>query len=98
MEMDGNSSVESQWKRVRSRRPQNCWESNLFSRCSLPDPHQLFNAELEGTARRAIKLVEGDTIKECAFMNLLQSGAEFNASKAVEKKKNNAGPEQTMLD
>src|ERR1700747_2632238 len=39
----------------------------------LPDPDKLFNAGLEGNARRAIDFFEGDKINERALKNLVRS-------------------------
>ena len=53
---------------------------------SLPDPHKLFNAGLEGNARRAIDFFEGDKIKERALKNLVRAAVAFNAAKFKTKK------------
>jgi hypothetical protein len=47
---------------------------------SLEDPAGLFNSSLEGNARRAIDLREGDDIDEEAFKALVRSAIELNAS------------------
>jgi hypothetical protein len=47
---------------------------------SLDDPHQLFNASLEGNARRAIDIHEGVQIDEQAFKTLIRAAATLNAS------------------
>jgi len=47
---------------------------------SLEDPAGLFNASLEGNARRAIDLSEGDEIDERAFKALVRAAAALNAS------------------
>lgn len=47
---------------------------------SLDDPSGLFNAGLDGKARRAIDLREGDDLDEDAFVTLVRSAAELNAS------------------
>jgi hypothetical protein len=49
---------------------------------SLKDPAGLFNASLEGNARRAIDLHEGDEIDERAFKSLVRAAAALNASSA----------------
>ena len=49
---------------------------------SLKDPAGLFNASLEGNARRAIDLHEGDEIDGRAFQSLVRAAAALNASKA----------------
>jgi len=48
---------------------------------SLDDPKRLFNASLEGNARRAIDIREGDTINEKAFKTLIREAAALNAAK-----------------
>ncbi|GJH21580.1 DUF1801 domain-containing protein [Caballeronia novacaledonica] len=52
---------------------------------SLPDPEQLFNAGLEGNARRAIDFFEGDKIDARALKNLVRAAIEFNQSKSKKK-------------
>ena len=44
----------------------------------LPDPDKLFNAGLEGNARRAIDFFEGDRINERALKNLVRAAIEYN--------------------
>lgn len=48
---------------------------------SLDDPAGLFNASLEGNARRALDLFEGDTLDEAAFKALVREAAALNAAK-----------------
>ncbi len=45
---------------------------------SLPDPSRLFNASLEGNARRAIDLRQGDALNAKAFAALLRAAAIAN--------------------
>lgn len=52
---------------------------------SLPDPEQLFNAGLEGNARRAIDFFERDKIDARALKNLVRAAIEFNQSKSKKK-------------
>jgi hypothetical protein len=47
---------------------------------SLEDPSGLFNASLEGNARRAIDFHEGDTINETALKALIRAAVALNAS------------------
>lgn len=47
---------------------------------SLDDPSGLFNASLDGNARRAIDIHEGDTIDARAFKTLIRAAATLNAS------------------
>lgn len=48
---------------------------------SVPDPKGLFNSSLEGNARRAIDIHEGDKIDERALKALVKAAAELNAAK-----------------
>jgi hypothetical protein len=48
---------------------------------SLPDPSRLFNASLEGNARRAIDIREGETVNARAFRALVKSAVKLNVSK-----------------
>src|SRR4030088_3697576 len=47
----------------------------------LADPDKLFNAGLEGNARRAIDFLEGDKINERALKNLIRAPIELNQAK-----------------
>ncbi|MFZ1909550.1 MAG: DUF1801 domain-containing protein [Burkholderiales bacterium] len=47
---------------------------------ALEDPSQLFNSSLEGNARRAIDIHEGDKIDEEAFMKLVRAAVALNAA------------------
>ncbi|MEA3099729.1 DUF1801 domain-containing protein [Caballeronia mineralivorans] len=52
---------------------------------SLPDPDNLFNAGLEGNARRAIDFFEGDKIDARALKNLVRAAVEYNQIKLKKK-------------
>jgi hypothetical protein len=52
----------------------------FFKGASLKDPSGLFNASLEGSARRAIDFHEGDEIDEDAFKTLIRAAAALNRS------------------
>ena len=52
---------------------------------SLPDPDRLFNAGLEGNARRAIDWFEGDTIDGPALKTLIRAAIAFNQGKSKKK-------------
>ncbi|MBN8829656.1 MAG: DUF1801 domain-containing protein [Sphingomonadales bacterium] len=54
---------------------------------SLDDPAGLFNASLEGNARRAIDVHEGEEIDATAFKALVRAAAALNAAKARPRKK-----------
>jgi hypothetical protein len=56
---------------------------------SLADPDKLFNASLEGNARRAIDFFEGDKINARALKNLVRAAVDYN--QARKKKKAPAG-------
>ncbi len=45
---------------------------------ALDDPSGLFNASLDGNARRAIDLFEGDTIDETALAALVRAAVDLN--------------------
>ena len=45
---------------------------------SLPDPQRLFNASLEGNARRAIDIHEGETLDPGAFKALIRAAVALN--------------------
>jgi hypothetical protein len=49
---------------------------------ALQDPSRLFNASLEGNARRAIDIHEGDEIDELAFKALIRAAVALNGSSA----------------
>src|SRR5881227_627621 len=48
----------------------------------LKDPKRLFNSSLEGNARRAIDLHEGERINEAAFKALIREAVALNESSA----------------
>jgi hypothetical protein len=48
---------------------------------SLPDPDKLFNAGLEGNARRAIDFFEGDKVNGRALKNLVRAAVDHNQTK-----------------
>jgi hypothetical protein len=52
---------------------------------SLPDPDKLFNAGLEGNARRAIDYLEGDRVDERALKSLVRAAIDYNRSKLNKK-------------
>jgi hypothetical protein len=52
---------------------------------SLKDPSRLFNSSLEGNARRAIDIREGDEVDEDAFKALIRAAVVLNQSKTRSK-------------
>lgn len=53
---------------------------------SLKDPATLFNASLEGNARRAIDLRQGDKLNEKALKALVREAVDLNKSKRAKPK------------
>jgi hypothetical protein len=47
---------------------------------SLQDPASLFNASLDGNARRAIDIHEGEEVDEAAFKALVREAIDLNSS------------------
>lgn len=54
----------------------------FFRGAALDDPAGLFNASLEGNARRAIDIGEGEQIDEAAFTALIRAAVALNAARA----------------
>jgi len=54
----------------------------FFKGASLKDPSRLFNSSLEGNARRAIDLHEGEKIDEEALKALVRDAVTLNSSSA----------------
>jgi hypothetical protein len=52
---------------------------------ALPDPSGLFNASLDGNARRAIDLCAGETIDPIAFQALIRAAVALNLSATTGK-------------
>ena len=52
---------------------------------SLKDPKGLFNASLEGNARRAIDIAESMEVDEEAFKALVRAAIDFNRAKRSQK-------------
>ena len=52
---------------------------------SLKDPKKLFNSSLEGNARRAIDLREGEKINAAAFKQLIRAAVAANSAARVER-------------
>ena len=58
----------------------------FFRGAGLQDPKGLFNSSLEGNARRAIDIREGEKINQTALRALVRAAAALNAS-TVKKRK-----------
>jgi hypothetical protein len=50
----------------------------FFRGAQMKDPEGLFNASLEGNARRAIDFHEGDEVGEAAFVDLVREAVALN--------------------
>jgi len=51
----------------------------------LADPDKLFNAGLEGNARRSIDFLEGDKVNAKALKELIRAAIEYNHSRSKKK-------------
>ena len=60
----------------------NVVKMTFFKGASLKDPSRLFNSSLEGNARRAIDLHEGEKIDEEALKALIRDAVTLNSSSA----------------
>src|SRR5713226_1183369 len=64
----------------------------FFKGASLKDPARLFNSSLDGNARRAIDIHEGEEVDESAFKALVRQAVAFNSSgKSKPSKKGKVG-------
>ena len=55
---------------------------------SLPDPARLFNSSLDGNARRAIDIHEGEDVDASAFKALIRQAVALNSSGKPRRSKN----------
>ena len=58
----------------------------FFRGASIKDPKKLFNSSLDGNARRAIDLREGEKINEAAFRQLIRAAVAANSAARATKK------------
>jgi hypothetical protein len=54
---------------------------------SLKDPARLFNSSLDGNARRAIDIHEGEEVDETAFKTLIRQAIALNSSGKARRKR-----------
>ena len=59
----------------------------FFKGASLKDPARLFNSSLDGNARRAIDIHEGDDVDGSAFKALIREAVALNASGKAKSRK-----------
>ena len=57
----------------------------FFRGASIEDPKGLFNSSLEGNARRAIDLREGEKIDEAAFTELIRAAVAANSAARAQR-------------
>lgn len=57
---------------------------------AIPDPAHLFNASLEGNARRAIDIREGEQVDARAFKSLIRAAVALNSSPAPRRARKSA--------
>ena len=57
-----------------------CIKLTFAKGAALKDPSRLFNASLDGNARRAIDIREGDRINEKAFKQLVRAAVQLNSA------------------
>ena len=60
-------------------------EGDLAKGASLKEPSRLFDASLEGNARRAIDVREGEKIDEVAFKALIRAAVALNKASVRRK-------------
>ena len=65
---------------------QNVVKLTFFKGAQLKDPDRLFNSRLEGNARRAIDLHQGDEVEEHAFKQLIKEAVELNTSASAPRR------------
>jgi hypothetical protein len=57
----------------------------FFRGASLEDPKKLFNSSLEGAARRAIDLREGEQVNDAAFKALIRAAVAVNSEMLAQR-------------
>lgn len=79
MEVAGRSRLVSRRTDLHGRDLQERREATFLKGAQLKDPKKLFNASLEGNARRAIDFHEGDKVNEAAFKALIREAVTLNS-------------------
>ena len=64
----------------------------------LPDPARLFNDGLDGNARRAIDLFEGDRLDKRALKNLVRAAIEYNRTHLKKNTRRAGASEKARAD
>lgn len=101
LEADPEMIEEQKWKKASNPMGVPVWSHNgmvctgemytkvvklTFARgASIPDPAHLFNSSLEGNARRAIDIHEGETVDARAFKALVKAAVSANGPPAKKR-------------
>jgi hypothetical protein len=80
VEVDGHSGLVARRHHLHRRILQKRRELTFLKGASLKDPARLFNSSLDGNARRAIDIREGEEVAESAFKALIREAVALNAS------------------
>jgi hypothetical protein len=102
-EADPDVVEESKWKKASKKTGTPIWSHDggictgesyestvkltFFKGASLKDPAKLFNSSLEGKARRAIDIHEGEEIDANAFKALIRAAVALNTSEGKKSTK-----------
>jgi hypothetical protein len=102
-EADPDVLEESKWKKASKKTGTPIWSHDggictgesyestvkltFFKGASLKDPAKLFNSSLEGKARRAIDIHEGEEIDANAFKALIRAAVALNTSEGKKSTK-----------
>ncbi len=78
MEVDGKPGLVPRRNDRRGQRAQGKVKLTFAHGANIPDPDKLFNAGLDGNARRAIDFLEGDDINESALKKLVRAAIDYN--------------------
>ena len=78
--MDGHSGVVARRHHLHWRIHKNVVKLAFSKGASLKDPARLFNSSLDGNARRAIDIHEGEEVDESAFKSLVRQAVVLNGS------------------
>ena len=62
-----------------------CIKLGFMYGASLPDPDNIFNDELKGNQRRAVKYFSGDKINEESLKALIRAAIDHNKAKKTKK-------------
>ena len=78
--MDGHSDLVARRHHCTGESYKNVVKLTFSKGASLKDPARLFNSTLDGNARRAIDIHEGEEVDESAFKALVRQAVALNSS------------------